>query len=152
MGKTVHIWFIDPWRTKGISFLIWWNFLWLARCVASLILFNWSNTFAFFHFSICHNAIMFSQSTLFCEQIRWTIFLSEINSDHKLLTNVTTQVITFVTCCLNKRNFALKGEGRASWFCTVSYISCAWVCSFEIPRNTFKYYHKVTLFLLGLEN
>ena len=31
-ARPVHIWFLDPWRVNGISFLIWRNFF--ARCIA----------------------------------------------------------------------------------------------------------------------
>ena len=41
----------------------------------------------------------FFQSVSFIEQIWRTISLSEIDSDHRLLINVTTQVTTYVTWC-----------------------------------------------------
>ena len=50
--------------------------------------------------SICHNAIIFFQSASFDEQIRQTISLSEIVSDHKLLIKAITQVNACVTWCL----------------------------------------------------
>ena len=49
--------------------------------------------------SIYHSAIIFYQSASFNEQIRQKIFFSEIDSDHKLVIKVTTQVTTCVTYC-----------------------------------------------------
>ena len=66
--------------------------------------------------------------------------LSEIDSDHKLLITVTTQVTTYVTwyLSLNKGNFGLNGEKRGSLpevFCTTNYKPCTWICSFNPIQN-----------------
>ena len=88
-------------------------------------------------------SFFFFQRASYSEQLRRKISSSEIDSDHKRLIKVTTQVTTYVTdtFSLNKKNFGLNNGGQESlteMLCTANYhTSVTWVCSLIGLRHTF---------------